>query len=203
MQTRGHGLLVLVTTGCLVGACGGQLAPTEDDSTSAAASPARDAAPLDCAWLTTSNCWSRSLERARSCAPQGQSRGTFSRARDSCDYADGMHVSFDRPVPGGGDDPRAVGYTISRGADLCVEVTKRSGSVTTVKTPDGIMTLEYAFDGFVFTCPDGSTFASPSGGEHCNADYHLPAVDIGWSATDVQARASGATVDSFTLFDCD
>jgi len=187
----------------MVVACGGQVAPSDDQA------PAVDAAviegsTLDCSWLTTDNCWSRTFAAARACAPGDAKTGVFSSDRTTCDYADGMHVTFDRPVPTGVDsDPygyEAVGFEITRGGTLCIGVENPSLTTMVVKSPSGTVTVD-SQDQLVVTCPDGSRFVSNGDFTACMNAF-LPGINLAWGDRMYEASATGTNAPAFTLFEC-
>ena len=72
--------------------------------------------PLTCELLASpSNCWADAAARAAACIPLRPQMATLSADRSRCDYADGVSVEFDAPLPQDTSDLERLGFTV-RGA---------------------------------------------------------------------------------------
>jgi hypothetical protein len=119
---------------------------------------------LDCALLSSDNCWKTTVLAAASCAPPAAATnslvdvGTLSADGLTCTYASGTVVTFERPLVANGESDIST-FTVTTDGKPCLHVLAASNG-TAVTTPAGTVTVVASQDGGTVSliCPDGSTY---------------------------------------------
>lgn len=163
--------------------------------------------PLDCAWLTSDNCWKTLVKQAATCLPPGgsSSQGELNADGGMCSYANGAKVTFTPPLTLPPPAEPAWNVTVTDGnGQTCMHYEASANAVTLVVGGQTYTETPNGSKGVTVTCPDGI--------EYSNADRKTltfcgtgngPPGNV-WSAGDsyVNLVLTGVASTPTSVFDC-
>jgi len=116
--------------------------------------------PIDCAWLSSDNCWKTTAAAAESCLPASGATGKLAADRKTCTYSTGQVVTFDSPLTLPLPDQPNFNFTITSGGATCFRFQQSSQQDFVLTTHAGSATVTAAGGGETIRCPDGTSYAA-------------------------------------------
>lgn len=117
-------------------------------------------ANLDCAWLSSNNCWKTTATSASSCLPPASETGVLSADNKTCTYASGAVVTFAQPLVLPVPDDAIWNFTIANAGQTCLHYEDTGTSfVLTVGGQTVTEGLSGAL-GLQIQCPTGDTYSN-------------------------------------------
>jgi hypothetical protein len=120
---------------------------------------------LDCAWLSSDNCWKTTAAAAQSCLPASTEMGTLSADNKTCTYASGATVTFDTaltlPLPA---DPSQVtwNFTVTKNGQSCFVFHQQNNQNNiSMTTSAGTASVAVGAD-YTVSCPGGASYSASS-----------------------------------------
>ena len=156
---------------------------------------------LDCAWLSSDNCWKTTAAAAQSCLPASTEMGTLSADNKTCTYASGATVTFDTaltlPLP---SDPSMVTWnlTVTKSGQSCLGLHQSSGNDFSLSSSQGTTTAGVSTAGYTVSCPGGASYSATGANAidllSCDAGAFggLPGTTYNSTATSVWLSLLGA-----------
>src|SRR5688572_66993 len=112
---------------------------------------------LDCAFITSQNCWKSEVDQIEACAVPTSETGKLDATRTFCTFTDGHEVAFDEPLVLPISSTSTYRFTVRQGGNTCVRFEGKPGGEISLTTARGTSGYRATSDAkLAVTCVDGS-----------------------------------------------